>query len=200
MFREELCYYPAMPPLAIRRILNIFWKAGLFKVDVQKKNVDVMQKEKTIEVFITNSDFAEKGDVSNQTEALLLNAVKRAFLENNIDLPDLRFGTFNINTAHAQVGKFDKPFDDHDYQRLHNQFLKGIDFKEKRVITLFAAPKPFQYGLYSIVENEHFDESPAEEKVVEREEKVRAPKVKLSIPTSVFMVNEIMEYFLIPVI
>jgi hypothetical protein len=158
-----------------------------------------MHREKKIEILIKNDDFVEVADAGDQTEAILLNAVKRAFLENDIDSGNLRLGTYNVNTAHAQIGKFDKPFHEHDYRRLFNQFLKGISFKEKRVITLFAEPIPFQYSTYSIVEDEGF-QARSEKKVIAKEQKEFVPKVKLSIPTAMLVVNEMMEFFLVPVI
>lgn len=149
--------------------------------------------EKRIEVIITNQDFAETVEFTNQTENPLLVAVKRAFFENDVKVGDLRFGSYNINSHDAQIGKFDKPFHDHDYQILLNKFLKGIPFKEKRVITLFAEPQKFRYPAYTIVEDEHADKSNPVESTPEN-------SIKIPFHTSLLVGNEVMELLMIPCI
>ena len=107
--------------------------------------------EKVIEVSISNQDYAaHDGDFTNPSDYPLYQAVKRALAVHGIEVDGLRFGTFNVNTKDAQIGKLDKSFDNKDYQRLLNQFLKGIRFDEKRMLTVFGEPKKFSYPTYTI--------------------------------------------------
>ena len=110
--------------------------------------------EKKIEVCITNQDYAE--DVVpflSANENPLYHALKRALSPYQITLDVVRFGTYNVNTNDSQIGMFDKPFDNDDYQRLLNQFLKNIQFEEKRQFTLFARPQVFSYPAYWVLED-----------------------------------------------
>ena len=179
--------------------VNIFLISWFFYVDMSLLilNRKVMSIERKIIVTITNQDFADKVDFVNEREAPLYNAVKRAFSENNIQGGGLRLGTFNINTKDAQLGKLDKPFDDHDHQRLFNKFLKGIPFEEKREATIFANPIKFQYPHYSVLEDTHYEQPNHNEAVQERKEYTLERNFKLSIPTSLLALNEVMEYLIV---
>lgn len=157
-----------------------------------------MSVDRKIVVTITNEDFADKVDFVNEKEAPLYNAVKRAFRENNIQGGGLRLGTFNINTKDAQLGKLDKPFDDHDHQRLFNKFLKGIPFEEKRTATIFAEPIKFQYPQYIVMEDTHYELPNQNEAFQGRKEYTLERNFKLSIPTSLLALNEVLEYLIIP--
>lgn len=110
--------------------------------------------EKKIEVCITNQDFAETVvPFLSVNENPLDHALKRALSDHQVNIDVVRFGTYNVNTNGSQIGKFDRPFDNDDYQRLLNQFLKGNQFEEKRMLTLFATPKVFEYPGYWVVED-----------------------------------------------
>jgi hypothetical protein len=117
--------------------------------------------EKKIEVCITNQDYAENVvSFLSVNENPLYHALKRALSDHQITVDVVRFGTFNVNVGDAQIGVFDASFDNDDYQRLLNQFLKGIQFKEKRVLTLFERPRVFNYPGYWILEdvaNDHVE-------------------------------------------
>jgi hypothetical protein len=110
--------------------------------------------EKKIDVCITNQDFAENVvSFLGINENPLYHALKRALAAQGIPLDVVRFGTYNVNTNDSQIGVFDKPFDNDDYQRLLNQFLKGVKFEEKRELTLFDRPQVFQHPAYWVLED-----------------------------------------------
>lgn len=126
--------------------------------------------EKRIEVSISNQDYAaHEGDFIDPSDYPLSHAVKRALAVKGIQVEALRFGTLNVNTKDAQIGKLDKSFDNHDYSRLLNQFLKGIQFDEKRILTLFEKPQKFTYPTYTITTDDfsNFESSPPKEAIRE---------------------------------
>lgn len=127
--------------------------------------------EKRIEISISNQDYAaHEGDFIDPSDYPLYRAVKRALAGNGIQVDTLRFGTLNVNTKDAQLGKLDKSFDNHDYSRLLNQFLKGIQFDEKRTLTLFEKPQKFSYPTYTITTDDFSDSEPSPQRESIREE------------------------------